>query len=116
MSAEPLSVVVASRALDGLMMRMSALAHNMANAGSPQFRSVTVNFEEALGDAATKGPDAVKQLRFGFAAGPVFDEHADRRLDLLIADASRTAGRFAAIADMMGRRMALQQIGIGGQR
>lgn len=116
MTGEPLSVVVASRALDGLTMRMAALASSMANINTSQYRPIDVNFESALRAASAQGPDAVERLEFRFSAGPVFDEHDDRRIDLLIADASRTAGRFAAVADLLGRRMALHEAAVGGQR
>jgi|GEM_PF-2232827 flagellar basal-body rod protein FlgB len=115
MNGEPLSAVVAAKALDGLTMRMAALAHNIANAGSPTFQAVGVRFEDALGKAARRGPEAVRSLEFGFEAGRTYMIGEDRRLDLLIADASQTAARYAAVVDMMGRRMAIQRTVSGAQ-
>lgn len=115
MNGEPLSVAIGAKALDGLTMRMSAIAQNIANAGTPRFQSVTVQFEHALQAAAAQGPQAVADLRFEFTAGPVYATSDDRRLDLLIADASQTAMRYSALVDMLGRRLALRQSALGGQ-
>jgi flagellar basal-body rod protein FlgB len=115
-SAESHVVLVGARALDGLSMRMAALAHNMANVNTPRFRSVEVRFEEQLRAAEAQGDDALDRLRFGFAAGPAFTANDDRRIDLLIADASHTAMRYAALVDMLGRRIALRSAVLGGAR
>jgi len=109
------SIALGSKALDGLQMRMAALAANMANASSPQYQEVAVNFERALRDAAAKGAMAVDALRFSYQAGHVFAPGEDRRMDLIIADAAQTATRYSALVDMLGRRMALASVAIGGQ-
>lgn len=116
MNSEAHVILVGARALDGLSMRMAAIAHNLANANTPRFQSVTVNFEERLRAAEAKGADALKALRFGFTAGPVYEPNDDRRIDLLIADASQTAMRYSALVDMLGRRLALRQAALGGSR
>ena len=115
MSGEPLSLVIGAKALDGLQMRMSALAWNMANASSPHFQEIKVDFESALRRAASQGEDAVRNLQFTFSAGQALGAADDRRMDLLIADASQTAMRYSALADMLGRRISLAAAAIGGQ-
>ena len=112
---EPLAVTVAAKALDALHMRYAAMAQNIANAGSPAYRTVRVDFEAALTRAAAQGPEAVRALEFGFTAGALRGEGEDRRLDLQIADAARTAGRYSALADLLGRRLALQHALLGAQ-
>lgn len=94
-------------------MRMAAIAQNVANANSPTFRPVSVNFESALRHAASGGPDAVDALTFEFTAGRLFRPGEDRRLDLMIADAAQTSMRYTALVDMLGRRLALQSAAIG---
>lgn len=115
MSAEPLAIAVAAKALDGLSMRMAALADSLANVSSPNFRAAKVDFEAALQAAARRGPEAVAGLKFAFEAGQVLGSGEDRRMDLLLADAAQTAGRYAALADMLGRRFSIQQAVMGGQ-
>lgn len=116
MAAEPHSILVGARALDGLSMRMAAIAHNLANAGSPRFQAVAVNFEQSLRAAETQGQHALEHLRFRFSAGEAYGPNDDRRVDLLIADAAQTAMRYSALVDMLSRRLALRQAAFGGQR
>jgi flagellar basal-body rod protein FlgB len=109
------SVVVAAKALDGLSLRMTAIAQNLANVSSPQFRSARVDFETALRNATGKGLDAVRSLHFTFVADEAYGLGDDRRIDLQIADASTTASKYAALADMIGRRLAIQHALVGGK-
>ncbi len=115
MNAEPITVAVASKALDGLSMRMAALAQNLANASTPRFQAVKVDFEDALRKAQAQGSDAVDALQLHFQAGHVFAPHEDRRTDLLIADAAQTAMRYSALVEMLSERMALRRAALGGQ-
>ena len=115
MSGDPLSVAISTRALDGLTMRMAALAQNLANAATPRFQALSVDFEDALRTAAGQGRQAVEDLRFDFVAGKAFGPNDERRLDLLVADAAQTAMRYSALVDMLGRRLALRQSALGRQ-
>lgn len=115
MSASPLTIAIASKALDGLSMRMAALANNLANAHAPRYQAVTVDFEGALRSAAAKGADAVDALSIPFRAGQAYGPLDDRRVDLLVADASRTAGRYSALVELLHERMALEHAAMGEQ-
>ena len=115
MSDDLLSVAIGARALDGLSMRMAALAHNLANAGSPRFQTVAVDFEDALRTAAGQGRKALDGLQFDFVAGKTYGPSDERRIDLLVADAAQTAMRYTALVDMLGRRLALRQSALGRQ-
>lgn len=115
MSTQPLAIAVAAKALDGLSMRMAAIADGIANIGSPAFRPAKVEFEQALQAAARRGSDAVSAVQFEFAAGPVFGPGDDRRMDLMLADAAQTAMRYSALVDMLGRRMSLLRAAAGSQ-
>lgn len=109
------AITIAAKALDGLNMREAALAHNIANISSPRFQAVEVNFEHQLKLAARRGPQAVEQLKFSFQAGQMFEPGDDRREDLMLVDASQTAMRYAALADMTGRRYAIVEAAIGAR-
>jgi flagellar basal-body rod protein FlgB len=113
--SEPLAIVVAAKALDGLQMRMAALAHNAANVGTPRFQPLQVDFEGTLRAAARHGAIAVRDAAFEFIAGPVQGLGDERRLDLILADASATAARYAAVSDMLGRRLAIGRAALGAQ-
>ena len=109
------SVIIAAKALDGLSLRMTAIAQNLANVNSPQYQSARVDFEKALRGATGSGLDAVRSLRFTFVADQSYGLGDDRRIDLQIADAATTASKYAALADMIGRRMAIQHALVGGK-
>lgn len=109
------SVVLAARAMDGLNMRMAALAFNLANANSPGFRSLKVDFEASLRTAAQRGSEAVTEVEFAFQRDRAFAPDEDRREDLLLVDSAQTAQRFAALADMVGRRLAMVSATMGAR-
>ncbi|MEQ1540705.1 MAG: hypothetical protein ABL926_00470 [Novosphingobium sp.] len=109
------AITLAAKALDGLSIRQAALAYNLANINSPRFQSLEVHFEQALRQAAHRGTDALDQVRFDAVAGHVFAAGEERREDLMLVDASTNAMRYAALADMMGRRMSILEASIGAR-
>lgn len=109
------AISLAAKALDGMQMRSAALAYNIANINSPRFQSLEVNFEKTLRKAAGDGPDALADLDFTFTAGRAFVPGDERREDLMLADASQNAMRYAALADMTGRRFSILSAAIGGR-
>lgn len=115
MSIEPMAIAIAAKALDGLLMRMGAITQNLANAGTPRYQAVSVDFEATLRSAAARSPDAVDAAHFDFRAGHAYAQGEDRRLDLMIADAAQTAMRYSALVDMLGRRLALRSAAVGAQ-
>lgn len=109
------AIAVAGKALDGMHLRAAALAYNLANLNSPTFQALEVDFEAALRRAVVKGPLEVETLEFGFKAGRSFAPGEERREDLMLIDASRNAGRFAALADFTGRRFAITAAAVGAR-
>jgi len=103
------------KALDGLAMRQTAIAENIANSGSEVFAIRSVDFEGALREAAQQGPEAVRNLTINFSSGPQTSGDAIR-LDLQMQDASSTAMRYSALTDLLGRQMQVMRAAIrGGQ-
>jgi hypothetical protein len=96
-------------------MRSAALAYNLANINSPQFQPLEVNFEATLRKAAGLGEAAVQGTQFEFKAGRMFAPGEERREDLIVVDASNNAMRYAALADMIGRRFAIGAAAGGGR-
>lgn len=113
---DALTSVVIAKALDGLSARAEATAANIANANSPGYRPMRVDFEEALRSAAGRGADAVAAVRLTTSWGvtPAFGTEA--RLDLELATASETSLRFAALIDVLGRETGLMRAAIAGGR
>lgn len=113
---DALTSVVIARALDGLTARAEATAANIANANSPGYRPMRVDFEGALRIAAGRGAAAVAGVRpvTSWGVTPAFGTEA--RLDLELATASETSLRFAALIDVLGREMGLMRAAIAGGR
>jgi flagellar basal body rod protein FlgB len=109
------AITLAAKALDGLHMRSAALAYNLANLNSPRFQALEVNFESALRQANTGGLRAVETVEFRFTAGHAYSAAEDRREDLMLVDASTNAMRYAALADMTSRRLAILSATIGAR-
>lgn len=108
--------IIAIRAMDGLHLRATAIAENIANANSPGFRLRSVDFEGALRNAVAAGPEALAAFRPTLGSAPVSLAGDEIRLDLEMAAASSTAGRYAALSDILNRQMQISRLAIrGGQ-
>ena len=77
--------LAAIKAMDGLYLRASAIAENIANANSQSFHLKSVDFEGELRKAVLAGPQALAQFapRMTSAMSPVGGD--DIRLDLEMA-------------------------------
>jgi flagellar basal-body rod protein FlgB len=110
------SSVVIAKALDGLSARYLAIAENVANANSRDFRPLRVSFEEALKAAASQGDAAVRNVALKAERSAPSAMGGEMRLDLELADGSETAMRYAALLDLLGRQMQISRTIIrGGQ-
>jgi flagellar basal-body rod protein FlgB len=113
MSEASITMILA-RSLDALSLRSQAIAHNIANAGSVNFRPIRVNFEAELREAAAVGNEALSAMQILPIEDPQFVPGEELRLDLELVDAAQTSMRYAALIDMMGRRMAIARTIAGG--
>jgi flagellar basal-body rod protein FlgB len=102
--------------MDGLSMRALVTAQNIANANSPGYRPLAVSFEDALRKAAEKGSGAIAGVTPRIA--PAFDSagRQEMRLDLELATASATSGRFGTLAELLNRRLQLEALAVSGMR
>ncbi|HKC03566.1 MAG TPA: hypothetical protein VKC17_09715 [Sphingomicrobium sp.] len=111
----PAISAIINKALDGLSLRSTATAQNIANANSANYRPVRVSFETALAAAAAKGEEAVHALALEVSdADPAGGQGV--RMDLELATQSETAMRYGALIDVLARELQLQRTVIrGGQ-
>lgn len=113
---DAISALLITKALDGLHARAQATAQNVANANSPGFRPVRVDFEEALKAAASAGPAALRSVTPTVGQVPEGAAGNEMRLDLELATASETGLRYAALLDLLGRQLQISRTAIrGGQ-
>lgn len=111
---DPISAALIDKALDGLNQRYLFIAQNIANANTPNYRPVRVEFESALRAAAGRGVVAIEAVEPRVVVEP--EETGPMRLDLELASAAQTAARYRALVDLLGRQMALHRsIVSGGQ-
>lgn len=111
---DPFSAELMVKALDALQARAAVTAENIANAGTPRYRPLRLDFEQALKAAAAQGPDAIRAFQPSVTRVP--DDHlgSTLRVDLELATASTTALRYAALVDVLNREMQLNLLAIKG--
>lgn len=107
--------VLALKALDALTLRSEAIAQNIANASSPGYRKVQVSFEASLRAAAAQGIQALGSWRPEVTFAPRYYGEEGARLDLDLADAAATAGRYAALVDVLGRQVHIASLAVTGE-
>jgi flagellar basal-body rod protein FlgB len=111
-----ISQALAVKAMDGLMLRQSAIAENIANSNSETFAVRSVNYEAALREAAAQGPEAVKSLVMRIESVGPRRPGDTIRLDLEMQSSAATAMRYSALADLLGRQMQISRAAVrGGQ-
>lgn len=113
---ESVSAAMILKALDGLSLRATATAQNIANANTPDYRPLKVTFEEALARAAPDGINGIKAVTPQILSA--VDEYGGvgMRLDLELATASATAGRYGALIEVLNRQLQIQAIALSGTR
>jgi len=113
---DPITPLLIAKALDGLHARQKVTAENIANAGTPQYRPLTVSFEANLKAAAAQGTDAIAAVAPRTHLAPETAIPGELRLDLEIATAAQTSMRYGALLDLLGRQLALHRAVVSGGR
>lgn len=103
----------AVRALDGLFLRQTVAADNIANANAPGFVPGRVDFEthlrQALGTGSATGTAAAPVLRTPLPGETV-------RLDQELASMSETTLRYQMVAGLLDARLALHRAALESGR
>ncbi len=108
---DTLTASVTLKALDGLTLRSIATSQNIANANTPGYRPVRVDFETALARAAaSRNGQAVAALEPSLSEAAGAD--GQLRLDLELATASATTMRYAALIEVLGRQMDIDALAV----
>lgn len=113
---DALSIALVSKALDGLNLRAAATAQNIANANSEGYRAVRVSFEESLREASLEGVEAIEDVRPEMRIAPESDLGSGMRLDLEMAEASRTSLRYSALVEVLNRQLQIGHLVVRGSR
>ena len=113
---EPVSATTILKALDGLSMRATVTAQNIANANTPNYRPLQVTFEQALERAVPQGADAIRAVVPQIAQAVDEMGGSELRLDLELATASSTAGRYGSLIEVLNRQLQIQALALSGTR
>jgi flagellar basal-body rod protein FlgB len=108
--------VLMIKALDGLATRQVATAENIANASTPNYRPLRTSFEQALKDAAAQGDDAVQAVTPKIEQAVAGTPDAELRLDMEMATASGTSGRYGALVSLFNRQLQIESLAITGNQ
>jgi flagellar basal-body rod protein FlgB len=103
---DDVNTVILSKALDATVMRQQAIAQNLANANTPGFRHLAVQFEAQLAEALRSGqPGTLRTVspRLVEAARP----QGNQGTDLELARLSETVLHHHALLNVLDKRMAL---------
>ncbi|MBX5441433.1 MAG: flagellar basal body rod protein FlgB [Solirubrobacteraceae bacterium] len=102
-------------ALRGAAARHTALSANIANANTPGYRRVDVDFHAALREAAGDDPDAVAELEFTPAAEPGVMQVDGNGVDIDVEAAELAANglEYQALVAVMAGRCSILQSAIG---
>ncbi len=111
---DSVTAILMMKALDGLSARTKVTAENIANAGTPGYRPMRVSFEQALADAASIGTGALRGVEPELHRAAAGTPDAELRVDLELANASATSGRYTALVELLDRQMRIDALAIKG--
>ena len=110
------SALLINKALDGLSVRMQAIAANIANAQTRNYRPMRVSFEDSLRIAAQNGIDEIQKVSPLLTQAASSETSGGVRLDQEMAMAAGTGARYAALVDVLNRQLSLARLATGGQQ
>lgn len=108
------TAILIIKALDGLSARAVVTSENIANAGTPGYRPLRLTFEDALKEAAARGPDAVREVMPRVERAKIGAPDDELRTDLELATANTTALRYGALIDILSRQIEIEGLAIRG--
>ncbi|WP_164119045.1 hypothetical protein [Sphingorhabdus sp. Alg239-R122] len=111
---DQVSAILINKALDGLSMRMTAIAENIANSQTANYRPVRVSFEEALAEAANMSVQSIRDVQPRMELSPLSKNGGGVRLDMEMAMAASTGARYAALIDVLNRQTQLSRLAASG--
>jgi flagellar basal-body rod protein FlgB len=104
------------KALDSLAVRSAVTAQNIANANSPGYKPMKVTFEDALKSAAASGVDNIRSVTPQIVPYTDAQGGSELRIDLELATANSTAGRYGALVEILNRQLQIDAIALSGVR
>ena len=110
---DAITATLALKALDGLSARQTAIAENIANAGTAGYRPVRVSFETALMAAANQDLEAISGVQPQLTRDPAGEAV---RVDLELASGATTTARYSALVEVLNRQLQIAALAVQGGR
>src|SRR5262245_29744711 len=113
-------LVLAKLALDAASMRHATIANNIANAATPGYRPMQVNFEQQLTALGANGTEPIRESTLAgvqpfVEPAPVSDKSgAAVMIDMEMVKLAQNTLLFQAILGGLGRKMAVLSTVING--
>lgn len=117
---EAITISMARMALDAASMRHMAIANNIANANTPGYTPVRVNFEQQMG-AARGALDSGRNVEASMLSGirPVLqrseaidDANRTTTLDTEVANLAQNTVHYEALLKALGKHMAIMSAAV----
>jgi flagellar basal-body rod protein FlgB len=118
--ASELLVAAISKSLDGLALRQLATSQNIANANSPGYVPLRVEFESALASevqraqSGTGSVASIRALQPRLVQDPLSIVGESVRIDQEIASSSETAMRYSALISVLDRLFTIKNVAVSG--
>lgn len=110
-------VNVVNLALDGLLLRQKAIAHNLANANTAGFAPVRVAFEEQLAQLAkTSAAKNAREMREQFAPEISSATSGYVAIDEELSRLSQTALQYQALTKALTKHYAILSTALGDNK
>jgi flagellar basal-body rod protein FlgB len=113
---EAVSSTIMLKAMDALTLRAQVTSQNIANANSPGYRPLKVSFEDSLRKAAAGTRDDIRGVEPKISIAIDEFGKSDLRLDLEMATATATSGRYGTLAELLSRRLQIEALAAAGTR
>lgn len=108
--------IALERAMSGATMRHSVLAANLANANTPGYRPMDVDFHSALQDALRFGSRAIESVEIGPAPSGDASLRADGNgvdVDVTSAKLAQNGLELSAVTQVASARMDILRYALG---
>lgn len=107
------TIELISLALDAAIMRQTAIATNVANANTQDYRTMDVNFEQQLSNLS-QIPDGTKEMEFS-GIKPVYEQRdTNSSLDEQIALGVQNATQYRALIKGLNHKLAIMKLAVQG--
>lgn len=102
------------QAMQGLSAQQQAIANNVANVNTPNYKAEDVNFESSLAQAIANGDPAQAQIQTTYSADPAQQNGNNVSLATEMVDGEKSSMQFQTMVSAMNAQFQLLSTAISG--